>query len=94
MLDALWWGLATVTTVGYGDIVPVTQTGRWIGVGLIATGIICFVGTTALVSSAFFAKTRLESLGVDDPKDAKMDRILEEIALLRRELEEHRKQSA
>jgi voltage-gated potassium channel len=50
--QAMWWGLATLTTVGYGDVVPVTALGRLIGgivmilglglfalpIGIIATG--------------------------------------------------------
>jgi voltage-gated potassium channel len=37
--DALWWGVVTITTVGYGDIVPKTTDGRWAGVVLMVTGI-------------------------------------------------------
>lgn len=37
--DALWWGIVTLTTVGYGDIVPKTPTGRWAAVAIMITGI-------------------------------------------------------
>ena len=37
--DALWWGIVTLTTVGYGDIVPKTSTGRWAAVTIMLTGI-------------------------------------------------------
>lgn len=37
--DALWWALSTVTTVGYGDIVPATPLGRIIGMVLMVVGI-------------------------------------------------------
>lgn len=37
--DSLWWGIVTLTTVGYGDIVPKTAIGRWAGVILMITGV-------------------------------------------------------
>ena len=46
-LDALWWSVATVTTVGYGDVVPVTQVGRALAYVLMIGGIGLFSALTA-----------------------------------------------
>lgn len=55
-LDALWWGMATATTTGYGDITPVTIQGKILGIVLMLTGMAFFAMFTAL-----FAKTILNS---------------------------------
>jgi voltage-gated potassium channel len=37
--EALWWGVATITTVGYGDLYPTTLEGRLVAVALMIGGI-------------------------------------------------------
>lgn len=51
-LDALWWSFATTTTVGYGDITPVTDIGKIIGICLMLIGVGIFGVYTALFARA------------------------------------------
>lgn len=47
-----WWAITTVTTVGYGDHVPVSVAGRLVGAALMIVGIACFAFLTAVAASA------------------------------------------
>jgi voltage-gated potassium channel len=51
--DALWWAYVTVTTVGYGDEYPVTNSGRIVGVLLMTIGVGLFGVITGYLANAF-----------------------------------------
>ena len=51
--DAMWWGLSTLTTVGYGDVVPVTPLGKVVGGAMMIFGLAMFAIPIGIVASAF-----------------------------------------
>jgi len=51
-MDALWWSFATATTTGYGDITPVTDTGKILSIILMLVGLALFSMYTALFAEA------------------------------------------
>ena len=51
-----WWAVTTVSTVGYGDIVPVTTQGRIVGTVLMITGVSMIPLVTSIVVSILAAK--------------------------------------
>ena len=59
MLDAIWWTVATVTTVGYGDIVPVTNTGKIIAIFFMFFGISILALFLSVLGTQFY-KRRFE----------------------------------
>ena len=73
---ALWWALATITTVGYGDVVPETLVGRIIGSLLMIVGIGVFGVLTANVAAWF----------IESDDDAQQQ-ILDELKSIRSEVE-------
>ncbi len=63
-LDALWWGVVTLTTVGYGDVYPVTPEGRIAATVLMLLGIGLFGGITATVTSYLIESGRESASGI------------------------------
>ena len=64
--DAIWWSIVTISTVGYGDKVPITTAGRIVGSITIVSGLILISLFTATVSSVFVARKIKESQGLQD----------------------------
>lgn len=79
VFDGIWWSVTTVTSVGYGDMVPVTAGGKVIGMVLQVAGVLAFGLLVSLVTVSLdeskdrFHRRRLnERL---DTLEAKIDRI-------------------
>lgn len=59
--DAIWWSLASVTTVGYGDRFPITADGRWVATFLMTVGIGLFGALTALLAAWVMKEEKAEA---------------------------------
>jgi voltage-gated potassium channel len=59
LIDAFWWVSATVTTLGYGDVVPVTDLGRLMGIALMFVGI-AIIGTFISAFGAMLIGSKLK----------------------------------
>jgi voltage-gated potassium channel len=73
---SLWWGLVTLTTVGYGDVVPVTFLGRLVGVSLMVIGFLSLSLVTATVASVFIERKFRQEKGLEAVKSTQHILIL------------------
>ena len=67
--EGLWWAMATVTTVGYGDVVPKTLHGRLIGVLVMIGGLLSLSLVTATVASIFIERKFRRERGLEVIKE-------------------------
>jgi voltage-gated potassium channel len=91
--DALWWGVVTITTVGYGDRYPVTALGRLTGVFVMTTGIGIIGALASILASVLVAPATPETLPEpsvpgtgSDPSVASARAISDELAAIRAEV--------
>jgi voltage-gated potassium channel len=87
VVTGFWWALQTVTTVGYGDVVPASVAGRTTAAAVMLAGLSFLAVTTAAVTNAFVeAAARRRGVHADDAVLAEIRRLRAEFEQLRVEL--------
>lgn len=86
--DGIWWALVTITTVGYGDITPLTNLGRIIASSLMVMGIGFIATITAAVSSYFISSFSDKEITINELGE-KLDKLEQEIKNLKKDLNDN-----
>ena len=84
----MWWAVETVTTVGYGDIVPQQTVGKVIGAFLMLGGLSLLAVITAAITTGFVSRAEAQGQRTrQDPVMHKLDELAEELQAVKAELE-------
>ncbi|AEA33551.1 potassium channel family protein [Hippea maritima] len=75
IFDAIWWSIVTFTTVGYGDITPITPIGRGVASFLMVMGISGIALLTGIVSSAFTDRILKLKLNTEEIMEKKIEKL-------------------
>ena len=80
ILDAVWWTVATITTVGYGDIVPLSDLGRIIGIFYMFFGVTFIALSISIVGTRLYKKKfeKEEEMAFDQKKILRIIKKLED----------------
>jgi voltage-gated potassium channel len=85
--DGMWWATQTVTTVGYGDVVPQDTGGRVIASVLMIGGLSFLAVITGVITSAFVTAAQERRRGAAaDPVIRKLDELAAEVKTLREQI--------
>ena len=85
---ALWWAVQTVTTVGYGDIVPGQTAGKIIAAFLMLGGLSMIAVITAAITSGFVSRAQDQRRAAgEDPVMQKLQELSVELQAVKAELE-------
>jgi voltage-gated potassium channel len=82
---ALWWAVTTVTTVGYGDVVPTDTAGRFVGAGLMISGYASLSLLTGIIASLLVSRRAAALEAAEEQALEKIDRRLAEVERLLRD---------
>lgn len=75
--DAMWWAIITLTTVGYGDVSPVTFIGKIIGAGVAIMGVCVVAMLTGILASSFSVQVaRRKTVFEDEMRSAMADGVV------------------
>jgi voltage-gated potassium channel len=86
--DAVWWAVQTLSTVGYGDIVPHSAWGRLLGAVVIVLGVTFIAFLTAIVTSLFVgAEARERAQQMEEERVARDEALLAALSALEKRLD-------